>query len=191
MSTILFFDTETTGVVNFKLPADHPSQPDLVQLAAELHDENKQIRASMNVIIKPEGWEIPEGASNIHGITTEYAHKYGVPLVEALEIFERLVGLSDLVVAHNINFDMTVLRAANSRKSVESTLHATPSFCTMQMATNICKIPGKYGFKWPKLEEAHRHFTGEDFDGAHDALVDVKACSRVFYHLPRQEKLAV
>lgn len=190
MSTILFFDTETTGIVNFKLPSDHPSQPNLVQLAAELHDAEKNIRGSINLIIKPEGWEIPVEASNVHGITTEHAHKYGVRLFDALAMFESLVGVADLVVAHNINFDKTVIRAANARKNVVSSLGAKPDYCTMQAATNIVKIPGKYGFKWPQLAEAHRYFTGEDFDGAHDALVDVKACARVFYYLPRAEKLA-
>ena len=34
-----------------------------------------------------------------------------------------------------------------------------------------------------KLIEAHTHFLGIGFDGAHDALVDVRACHRVHRHL--------
>ncbi|WP_234110186.1 exonuclease domain-containing protein [Chryseobacterium sp. R2A-55] len=33
--------------------------------------------------------------------------------------------------------------------------------CPMKLSTDVCKIPGKYGFKWPKVEEAHRHFFGD------------------------------
>ena len=31
---VLVFDFETTGLVNFKLAADHPDQPDIVEIAA-------------------------------------------------------------------------------------------------------------------------------------------------------------
>jgi DNA polymerase III epsilon subunit-like protein len=35
-------------------------------------------------------------------------------------------------------------------------------------------------FKWPKLTEAYRHCYDRDFDGAHDALADVRATADVF-----------
>lgn len=35
MSLVYFFDTETTGLPQFKLPSNDPSQPHLVDLAAE------------------------------------------------------------------------------------------------------------------------------------------------------------
>jgi len=37
--------------------------------------------------------------------------------------------------------------------------------------------------KPPKLEECIRHFFNEELDGAHDAMVDVRACRRVYFHL--------
>jgi DNA polymerase-3 subunit epsilon len=37
--------------------------------------------------------------------------------------------------------------------------------------------------KAPKLEECIHHFFGETLAGAHDALVDVRACARVYFHL--------
>jgi DNA polymerase-3 subunit epsilon len=31
--------------------------------------------------------------------------------------------------------------------------------CPMLLATNVCKLPGKFGnYKWPKVEEAYKHF---------------------------------
>jgi DNA polymerase-3 subunit epsilon len=56
----------------------------------------------------------------------------------------------------------------------------------MQATTNICKLPsanGRAGYKWPKLTDAYMHFFGEELDGAHDALVDVRGCQRVHLHL--------
>lgn len=33
--------------------------------------------------------------------------------------------------------------------------------CPMKLSTNICKIQTSRGYKWPKVEEAHKHFFGE------------------------------
>jgi len=35
--------------------------------------------------------------------------------------------------------------------------------CPMKLSTDICKLPKQngYGYKWPKVEEAHLHFFGE------------------------------
>jgi DNA polymerase III epsilon subunit-like protein len=60
----------------------------------------------------------------------------------------------------------------------------------MQHTTNVLKIPGRYGdFKWPKLEEAYKHYYGEIFSGAHDALVDVRACRDVFLKVYKEESI--
>jgi hypothetical protein len=51
----------------------------------------------------------------------------------------------------------------------------------MLSSTGICKIPKKQGYKWPKLSEAYQHFFGEELKDAHDALVDVMACKRIYF----------
>jgi DNA polymerase III epsilon subunit-like protein len=54
----------------------------------------------------------------------------------------------------------------------------------MKATTSICKLPGKYGdYKWPKLQESHLHFFGKEFEGAHDAMADVRACAAVYWAL--------
>lgn len=47
--------------------------------------------------------------------------------------------------------------------------------CPMKLSTNICKIETSRGYKWPKVEEAHKHFFGdvgyiEQHRGADDAF---------------------
>lgn len=87
----------------------------------------------------------------------------------------------EYLVAHNIGFDYNVLGAEMLRykMSVGKKLN---QICTMEASTNYCQLPGKYGkFKWPKLDELHRKLFGADFEGAHDALDDVKATSRCFF----------
>ena len=184
----LFFDTETTGKALFKAPPEHPQQPHIVQLAAILFEDSGEERGSLNAIIKPEGWTIPEEAAAIHGITTEIALKCGIPLMSAFSVFSNFLNLSDTLIAHNIQFDALILSVALSRlngsgpvKCAEK-LKTTPRFCTMHSTTQLCKLPGNYGdFKWPKLTEAHKHLFGTDVEGAHDAMADVRACARIYF----------
>lgn len=178
---ILFFDTETTGKADFRSKPDAPHQPRLVQLGALLTDDGGEEMACIDLIITPEGFTIPESASSIHGITTDVARAYGVGLEVALPAFAQLCTKPHVIVAHNIDFDLLIMRGEYLRASCEDDpFDGAKLFCTMQAMTPICNIPGPYGPKWPKLIEAYRHCFGEDFSGAHSAMADVRACARVY-----------
>jgi len=180
----VYFDTETTGFANSGTLAE---QPHIVQLAAILVDDEEGELASMNTIIKPTGWEVGSGAAAVHGISTEKASRFGIPILTAMAMFSNLCRVAEQVVAHNINFDRKLVGFEVDRLDRENILETKPQFCTMDATTNICKIRNKRGgYKWPKLSEAHIHFFGEDFTGAHDALADVRACARIHKHLIEQ-----
>jgi len=186
----LFFDTETTGKAEFRLPPDDPSQPRIVQLGALLTDDSGMELSSLNLIIKPDGWTVPKEASDIHGITNEVAEKIGVPIRYALRVFRLLWNASDTVVAHNSDFDLLLIEGEFFRHAGGQTSWGEPrdTFCTMRAMTPICKLPGNYGkYKWPKLQEAHVHCFGKEFDGAHDAMADVRACAEVYFWLQSQK----
>ena len=185
---ILFFDTETTGLVNKAKPDSDLSQPRLVQLAAVLTTEEGNEVMSMSCIVKPDGFEIPEQASNVHGITTKMALEVGLPIDIVMGMFSSFLDLSSLNVAHNYFFDKIIINNELSRLCLNS-LPSASNFCTMLATTDVCKIKNKYGkYKWPKLVEAHIHFFGEGFEGAHDALSDVKACKRVYFALKQPNR---
>ena len=176
----LIFDTETSGKADFKSPPEAPHQPRLVQLAALLLGSDLETVAEFNVIIKPDGFVISPEVAAIHGIKHEYAEKHGIPERQALEIFKTFAEMSATLVAHNIRFDGIVLGRANH---IHGLSYKVPQpYCTMNAATNVCKLPGGFGgnYKWPTLQEAHQILLGESFDGAHDAMADVKACARVY-----------
>lgn len=181
----LFFDTETTGLPKFyNAPInDLENWPRLVQLAWLMMDENGQELSSQNLIIRPEGFEIPEAASRVHGITTERAEKEGVDLSESLQEFSQAVNNVKVLVAHNISFDEKIMGAELLRKQIESSLFDRVKICTMHEATDYCQIPGQYGYKWPRLTELHEKLFNEGFDNAHDALADVRACAKCFFEL--------
>lgn len=182
--TRFYFDTETTGLPKAAgTPLDQC--PFIVQIAAILVDDEHGEVASFNTIIKPDGWTIPDDVAEIHGITTEKAEAFGIPARVAMAAFSQIARRADEVVAHNIQFDLKLVAYECERASAPHVLGEKPQFCTMAATTDICKLPGRYPgkFKWPKLIEAHQHLFNEGFDGAHDALVDVRACHRVHKHL--------
>lgn len=167
---ILTFDTETHSLV----------EPHIIQLAAILTEDDKEL-ASLNVIVKPDGWSVDPGAEAVHGISTDQALLAGVSIYSALWLFDELCGQADLITAHNYAFDSRVMQGEYKR--LEKVFTPPPSRCTMLVCTPILKLPSKRGYKWPKLQETHLHFFGEEFDGAHSALEDVRACHRIHRHL--------
>ena len=76
----LFFDTETTGLPkSWKAPvSDLDNWPRLVQIARILCDKEGNRIESKDFIIKPENFEIPIEASNVHRISTEKAINEGL-----------------------------------------------------------------------------------------------------------------
>ena len=56
----------------------------------------------------------------------------------------------------------------------------------MKSAVDYCKLPGNYGFKWPKLEELYNICFQEKLENAHDAMVDVRATFRCFDKLEKE-----
>lgn len=194
---ILFIDTETSGLADFNLRARDPAQPHIVQLAAVLANDNGSSFEEHNVIIKPDGWDIPKEASDVHGITNEIA-QIGITEKLAAEILVAMMRKANLLVAHNLSFDKFIARIAMRRFDLitdedDTWWKGLPTFCTMREMTNICQIPGKYAgkFKWPNLQEAHQHAFGKPFDGAHDAMADLLACKAIYFWLKELKQTPV
>ncbi len=184
----LFFDTETTGLPkNWKAPVtDVNNWPRMIQIAWILCDDDVNIIDADDLIILPENFEIPMAAATVHGITTKRATIEGVPLVDALNKFNELLEETDCIVGHNINFDEKIIGAEFVRKQIPTSLHEKQKICTMELATNFCKIPGPYGYKWPKLSELHIKLFGVDFADAHDAAIDINATAKCFWEMKRK-----
>jgi DNA polymerase III epsilon subunit-like protein len=182
----LFFDTETTGMWDFRGDPLGDHQPHVVQLAGILDDENGKTVATLNTIVKlPEGVGVPTGACNVHGITTERANREGMERIYAFGLFALMNHEARMRVAHNIQYDDSVLNVNYHRIGKKYNTENVP-FCTQHTTTPLCKLPGgrRRGYKWPKLEEAYKLLVNvEGFEDAHDAMADVKACREVFYYL--------
>lgn len=179
---ILFFDTETTNLPDYRT-GPGPHQPHVVQLAAVLVDGASE--RAMVRLIQPDGWTIHPDAQAIHGITLAKAQAEGVTIAQAIQVFDELLGQAELAVAHNVKFDQLLLDSEYLRLGQQVRWPRT--FCTMVECTNIVRAPGYYGkYKWPTLEETHRHFFRRPPDKAHDAMADVRACMAIFQELSRR-----
>lgn len=191
MNNTLILDTETTGLAKDNYGPTHPKQPMPMQIGFKLDSHARQERAAVNILIRPQNWSIEAKASEITGITDDMAKECGTHLITAVELFLDMVSNADVIVAHNAAFDVTVLRRATFVYSeMVETEYVDPFagktvICTMMGALNIVKaMPKRNGqWKWPKLTECVKFFYNEELEGAHDALVDVRACARVYYEL--------
>lgn len=187
---LLFIDTETNGMIDRKLPIDHPSQPRLVQLGAYLDAGDGTHVQSIDRIILPDGWDIPSEVAAIHGIDRVKARAMGEPISHILPSFINMIETAfdadsdSLIIAHNFSFDVAILLNELSRGGYAvAVMNTLRPFCTMEALTPIMRMPGRYGkFKWPKLIEAYRFCFGRDFDNAHSAMADVLACREIYFH---------
>jgi DNA polymerase III epsilon subunit-like protein len=176
------FDCETTG-----LPSSR-AQPHLVQLAWSVHEPDGTLEAESNYIVKPVGYTIPESSTRIHGITHKHAMEVGAPLRRVLEnFFATAMGDGVRLVAHNVAFDIRVLDATSGHVGLGYRLAKRPQYCTMRSTTQLCAIPKiGGGFKWPSLQELHLTLFGKRFQGAHNAISDVRAAAKCFSELRRR-----
>ncbi|HRY62572.1 MAG TPA: 3'-5' exonuclease [Candidatus Paceibacterota bacterium] len=184
----LFFDTETTGLPkDWKAPVTKlDNWPRLIQIAWVLYDEEGNTLEERSYIVKPDGFEIPKVASDIHGITTEMALREGRPLVDVLKEFSQVADKAKRLVAHNMSYDIMIIHAELLRNGLPCGIEKKVKICTKESSTNFCAIDGPYGYKWPKLNELYMKLFNEELKDAHDALVDVKATAKCFWEMKKR-----
>jgi len=209
---IMVFDVETTGLLpksfkDYRTPLD--KNPYIIQLSYIIYDTiSKNIVFRYNHYIKlPANIEIPEIITTITGITNEKCREEGIPIEEALIAFYRDLHLCSKLIAHNYNFDKTVLQTEFKRYMYlpyfRNVCPNAPILfsndylvqqkikprCTMVLGTNICKIQNpkfpveSKTYKWPKLAELHHHLFGNIPENLHDANVDVETCLKCYLEL--------
>lgn len=202
---IIFLDCETTGLPDWRAPSTAKQQPHIVQLAALLTDNEGHGKKAMNVVIKPDGWVIPQEMSDIHGITQQHALEEGISIKLALERFTDLLREASLAIAFNMGFDARMIRIQMLRNRGKFGEWAKawkkwPKHDAAIKAKPLCKLPptdkmlaaGIKSFKPPKLTEALRILCNMEMgEDAHDASHDVKALRQVFFAIQRLDPIVI
>ena len=188
----LIFDTETTGLPkSWAAPITNTDNwPRCVQIAWQLHDEMGNLIEHQDYLVKPEGYNIPYDAEQIHGISTELAIEQGVLLSEVLEKFNIALSKTKFIVGQNIGFDVNIMGCEFHRMNIGSDLTKMPVLdtCT-EITASLLKLPGGRGgkFKLPTLTELHQYLFNQPFAEAHNATADVEATTRCFLELIKRE----
>lgn len=192
----LIFDTETTGLPKrWDAPiTDTDNWPRCIQIAWQLHDAMGRLIEHQDFLIKPEGFNIPYDAEQVHGISTALAEQRGAALAEVLEHFNEAMAKTTFIVGQNVGFDVNIMGAEFHRMDIENPLQELPVLdtCTEETAA-LCHIPGGRGgkFKLPTLTELHEYLFDEPFAEAHNATADVEATTRCFLELVRRRRYTI
>lgn len=183
----LFFDTETTGLPkSWKADiGDFENWPRLVQLAYITFDEDGIQTSTQSFIINPVGFMIPPDATMIHGISNEFALENGKDLIEVLDHFEECIKEAEVLVAHNISFDESIIGSEFIRIGKPNPLANKRKICTMDSSKEFCGIINEHGYKWPKLTELHQKLFNQPFEGLHNASIDIGITAKCFWELRR------
>lgn len=162
---LLAFDTETSGVDPF---ADRIVTASLVEVV------NGQAVTERNWLINP-GVEIPQAATNVHGITTYKAETEGVqPLGALAEIRSALTSWGGPLVVFNAAFDLTLLDVELERNGLEPVRDYRPVIDPFV----IDKQADKYR-KGKRTLGAISEQYGVTLDNAHSSSADSVAAAQV------------
>jgi DNA polymerase III epsilon subunit-like protein len=143
-------------------------------------------------IIKREGFEITNGG--FHGITNEISDNIGVDFnVVAIDIFYELLKNITHIVAHNVAFDVGVIKSELHRRNlgyIIEELDKKTLLCTMKHMKPILKIINPYGnYKNPSLNEIYKFNYKTDVENAHNSLYDVYNLHKVVEHMYKNNTL--
>lgn len=179
----LVIDLETTGFIKTSVPFSDESQPHIVQIGAIMREDKAIIQTIGMYVNCP--IEVPDSALKVHGISQEKTMLLGIDPALATVILVHLMASSDLVIAHNIDFDLNILKVACERYGAK--MPEYNALCTMKAWAS------HFGEKWPKLADAYRKAAPENAASEtlkdHDALDDVRKALTIKDYL--DSKLAV
>lgn len=184
----LIIDCETTGLPgNWRASISNLGNwPRVVQIAWSRYDKTDQHLESTTHLIQPDGFTIPREAQRIHRISMTRALADGELLINVLRKLSAAAEKSKIIVAHNLRFDESVISAEYLRLVLKPPFGDKKRVCTMMGTVEFCRIPGSQGYKWPTLSELHGVLFGSEYEEAHDAGADVRACAKCFFELKRR-----
>jgi DNA polymerase III epsilon subunit-like protein len=206
---ILIFDTETTGLPKSRqsIVTNTEEWPHIVQFSYIIYDmtTNHLEKVCDSVIKLSADILIPEESSNIHGITKKISDEHGQSIHQVIHQFINDLTGCQLLVAHNMEFDMNMLivELIRSNKIAEELnndfvidlnnsayekITKIEKYCTMKESEKKCNIKaisktGKEYTKYPTLGELHYYLFKAYPKNLHNSLNDILICLRCYYKI--------
>jgi len=171
---LLAIDTETTGV--------DPFNDRIVEVSFAWIDVDGTVMQPWSTVVDP-GVPVPDGAAEVHGITTDRAISEGVSPAEALTAVAEQIFASEgaPLVMFNARFDWPLLICEAERHGVE-----WPAFAPILDPYLIDRMCDRYRKGKRQLTLVASHYGVELGDAAHGALADAVAAGRVMRRLCQQ-----
>lgn len=166
---ILVFDTETTNLIKKDLTDVY-----IIQLSWIIFDTDSYKQEENDYVLRV---PVKINNSSIHGITKNISDN-GYYISEIIGIFLEDVKKCDILVGHNLQFDMNMLEIELNRLGLYNEidmLYSKKYFDTMREGKKYLKEK-----KFPKLQELYTTLFNKKFENAHNALFDVRATLRCY-----------
>jgi len=202
----LVYDTETTGLPQSKYVKMSLVDlwPYVVQFSYIIYDsETNKLEKNDQIIKIPENVIMSQENIALHGITNEMSSTCGVSINNVIEEFLNTIERVDLIIGHNLEFDLNMLKIEIMRMIRDTTNEEIKKiyqeklikignydkyYCTMKTTVDLCKLPSPYKknkdqYKYPKLDELHNYLFGLKPQKLHNSLNDVIITLRCFYKL--------
>jgi DNA polymerase-3 subunit epsilon len=176
--------------------------PHIVQLSYIIYetDLNDIVEAYDYIIKTKEEINIPEDSIKFHGITNEISQSKGNNLNKVLQEFFINLQNIDVLVGHNVSFDINMIKvellriiySSNETKTYKYNLHLLTNFknicCTLRESISICNIQsftktGKSFLKYPKLIELHQKLFESTPNHLHNSFNDILITLRCYMML--------
>lgn len=191
------FDCETTGlpVNRYAGVKDLSNWPFIVQIAWGLFDELGKAVTLHNYIVSQK-IRIPESATMIHGITNSRMKKEGIAAEIVYSKLLEDVSKVNIIVSHNIDFDLPILQAELIRNGLRSDFHDHFQICTMLSSIHFCNLKRTNGsLKYPKLSELIGCLFFDNpyvsLNNAHDAYFDLLTTRKAFFEMDQMGLLSM
>lgn len=172
----LIFDTETTGLLQSKA---HPinKQPQIIEFYGAIYGKSeKKPLEELELLIDP-GQAIPPIITKITGLKNADVKGKG-RFKEHAQRIGKFIQSADIIVAHNLAFDIGMLDVEFARLDVKFDYPKT-KICTVDQTIHV------KGHRL-NLTKLHEYLFDEGFPVAHRAKVDVQALARCYFELKKR-----
>ena len=163
--TITAFDFEATGldVLN-----EHILQIGLVKFDSNTFEE---IGSRMWYIKPSYDYEIQPGAQEKTGITKQMIDELGVSLKSIWPEVVEFIGDDDMLSYNGTKYDIPLLYNNLAREGLSFDFKCRNFYDSLVIERKRNSM---------RLEDVYRRYTGEELEGAHDALNDVRGLIKIF-----------
>lgn len=178
---MFIFDTETDGLIKGSI------LPNIIQISWMIMDYDGIIyKKSTELINGP--FNENSDALMVNKIKPEIIRKLGIPPEEAYQKIIYDLKYCKLIAAHNLDFDLPVLKNELEKYYLNFDWNEIKKFCTMKWGYKELKNKTNPNPKYPKLTELYEYLFNHSIRQYHNSHSDVVILSKIIKEILFLEK---